>query len=194
VVSINLSPRTVEAPDFSATGILAILDQHGLDPGRVILELTEHEDVLDKDRLRRNLTELQRSGVRIAADDVGAGNSGLRLLSQVRFDIVKIDLSLVQEGATREASDAVLRSIKDLAERWGAFVIAEGIETPAQLTMVRQLGLSAGQGYLLGRPSPRVDLPPLDLAGLEAGELMLQNAPIPVAPVTQVGLAAAGGG
>ena len=75
--------------------------------------------------------------------------------SQFRFDIVKIDLSLVQEGATRDTSDAVLRSIKDLAERWGYFVIAKGIETPAQLTMVRQLGLGAGQGYLIGRPGSR---------------------------------------
>jgi diguanylate cyclase (GGDEF)-like protein len=192
VVSINLSPRTVEAPDFSAAGMLAILAQHRIDPGRVIMELTEHEDVLDKERLRSNLAELQRTGVRIAADDVGAGNAGLRLLSQIRFDIVKIDLSLVQDGATRDTSDAVLRSIKDLAERWGAFVIAEGIETPAQLTMVRQLGLGAGQGYLLGRPGPIVDLPPLDLAGLEAGELMLQNAPLAMGGMGRMGVAPAG--
>jgi len=180
VVSINLSPRTMEAADFSVAGVLAVLASHELDPGRVILELTERETVLDLDRLRDNLAELQRAGVRIAADDVGAGNAGLRLLSQFRFDIVKVDLSLVQEGANNDASRAVLRSIRDLAQRWGAFVIAEGIESPMQLRVVRELGLAAGQGYLIGRPGSIVDLPPVDLAGLEQGQLMMQNAPVPV--------------
>ena len=72
---------------------------------------------------------MQRAGMRIAADDVGAGNAGLRLLSQFRFDIVKIDLSLVQGGAEHDTSRAVLRSLRDLAGRWGASVIAEGVET-----------------------------------------------------------------
>lgn len=179
VVSINLSPRTMEAADFSVAGVLSVLHSHDLDPGRVILELTERETVLDLDRLRDNLSELQRAGVRIAADDVGAGNAGLRLLSQFRFDIVKVDLSLVQEGANNDASRAVLRSLRDLAQRWGAFVIAEGIETPIQLKVVRELGLAAGQGFLIGRPGSIVDLPPVDLVGLEQGQLMLQAAPVP---------------
>ncbi len=179
VVSINLSPRTMEAADFSVAGVLAVLASHDLDPGRVILELTERETVLDLDRLRDNLSELQRAGVRVAADDVGAGNAGLRLLSQFRFDIVKVDLSLVQEGANNDASRAVLRSLRDLAQRWGAFVIAEGIETPTQLRVVRELGLAAGQGFLIGRPGTIVDLPAVDLLGLEEGHLMMQNAPAP---------------
>ncbi|MFN8622755.1 MAG: EAL domain-containing protein [Chloroflexota bacterium] len=181
VVTINLSPRTLEAPDFSVEGVLATLAAHELAPGRVILELTEREAVQDLDKLRENLSALQRAGVRIAADDVGAGNAGLRLLSQFRFDIVKVDLGLVQEGANNDASRAVLRSLRDLAQRWGAFVIAEGIETPTQLKVVRELGLAAGQGYLIGRPGSYVDLPPVDLAGLEEGGLMMQNAPVPVA-------------
>ena len=75
----------------------------------------------------------------------------------------------------------MLRSLRDLAQRWGAFVIAEGIETPTQLKVVRELGLSAGQGYLIGRPGTIVDLPPVDLDGLCEGGLMLQNAPVPTA-------------
>jgi EAL domain-containing protein (putative c-di-GMP-specific phosphodiesterase class I) len=89
-----------------------------------------------------------------------------------------VDLGLVQEGANNEASRAVLRSLRDLAQRWGAFVIAEGIETPMQLKVVRELGLSAGQGYLIGRPGTIVDLPPVDLDGLAEGGMMLQNAPV----------------
>jgi EAL domain-containing protein (putative c-di-GMP-specific phosphodiesterase class I) len=106
------------------------------------------------------------AGIRIAADDVGAGNAGLRLLSQLRFDIVKIDLSLVQGGALHDASLEVVRTLRDLADRWGALVVAEGIETPAQLDLVRSLGIGAGQGYLLGRPTDRPSTDPLDLEGL----------------------------
>ncbi len=177
VLSMNLSPRTIETHDFSAPSILALLAYHGIDPRRVIIELTEREPVQDMTRLRDNLIQLQQAGIRIAADDVGAGNAGLRLLSQVRFDIVKIDLSLVQEGVQRASSRAILRSLRDLAGRWGAFVVAEGIETSEQLRVVRELGVSAGQGYLLGRPGPTVELRGIDLAGLEAGQLMMQNAP-----------------
>lgn len=175
LVSVNLSPRTLEAPEFSVTNLLAVLNHYGLEPGRVIVELTERENVMDIPTLRRNLVELRAAGIRIAADDVGAGNAGLRLLSQFRFDIVKLDLSLVQDGAQHDSSQAVLRSLRDLAGRWGAFVIAEGLETRDQLKMVRGLGMSAGQGYLLGRPGTNVQLPSLDLEDLEAGMMLMQN-------------------
>lgn len=105
-------------------------------------------------------------GIRLAADDVGAGNAGLRLLSQLRFDIVKIDLSLVQGGAVHAASLEVVKTLRDLADRWGALVVAEGIETPAQLDIVRSLGIGAGQGYLLGRPTDRPSTEPIDLEKL----------------------------
>jgi EAL domain-containing protein (putative c-di-GMP-specific phosphodiesterase class I) len=87
-------------------------------------------------------------------------------LSQLRFDIVKIDLSLVQGGAVRVTSQEVVQTLKDLADRWGALVIAEGVETVEQLEFVRSLGIRAGQGYLLGVPSERPSTEPLDLDGL----------------------------
>jgi EAL domain-containing protein (putative c-di-GMP-specific phosphodiesterase class I) len=176
IINLNLSPRTIEAPDFGVANILAALAQHGIDPRRIVIEVTEREMVQDIGRLRRNLLDLQEAGIRIAADDVGAGNAGLRLLSQFRFDIVKLDLSLVQEGAQRDSSHAVLRSLRDLAGRWGAFVVAEGVETVEQLRMVRELGLGAGQGYLLGRPGTSVQVGRVDLDALEAGGMMMQNA------------------
>jgi EAL domain-containing protein (putative c-di-GMP-specific phosphodiesterase class I) len=176
IINLNLSPRTIEAPDFGVANILAALAQHGIDPRRIVIEVTEREMVQDIGRLRRNLLDLQEAGIRIAADDVGAGNAGLRLLSQFRFDIVKLDLSLVQEGAQRDSSHAVLRSLRDLAGRWGAFVVAEGVETSEQLRMVRELGLGAGQGYLLGRPGTNVQVGRVDLDALEAGGMVMQNA------------------
>src|SRR6266571_1432952 len=101
-------------------------------PARVILELTEREAVRDPERLRAAIDEVRKAGVRVAADDVGAGNAGLRLLSQFRFDVVKIDLSLVQ-GARQDQTLSILTSLVQMADRWGALTIAEGVETSAQL-------------------------------------------------------------
>jgi hypothetical protein len=101
ILTLNLSPRTLEADDFSAGSLVALVRRAGLDPTRVVLELTEREQIEEMERLRRNVTACRAAGFRLAADDVGAGNAGLRLLSQLQFDIVKIDLSLVQAALSR---------------------------------------------------------------------------------------------
>jgi EAL domain-containing protein (putative c-di-GMP-specific phosphodiesterase class I) len=135
-------------------------------PERITLELTERESIRDPDRLRAALIGVQNAGVRVAADDVGAGNAGLRLLSLFRFDVVKIDLSLVQRGSD-DQTNSVLRSIVEVAERMGASTTAEGVETSGQLRTARRLGITNGQGYLLGRPGPDRDLTWVDIAALE---------------------------
>jgi diguanylate cyclase (GGDEF)-like protein len=173
VVSFNLSPRTLESHGFTASWILEVLSRNGIQPGRVIVEITEQEAISDLAALKRNAAMLQRAGVRVAADDVGAGNSGLRLLSQVRFDIVKIDLSLVRDGANDDSSLAVLRSLQELAAHQSAAVVAEGVETAEQLRVLRELGIPAAQGYLLGRPSTNVGLGAVDIGMLEAGTLIV---------------------
>ena len=165
-LSVNISPRTLEAAEFNATTFLAILRRHGVAPERITLELTERESIRDPERLRAALHGIQSAGVRIAADDVGAGNAGLRLLSQFRFDVVKIDLSLVQRGGDDQGS-SVLRSIVEVAARMGASTTAEGIETSGQLRTARRLEITNGQGYLLGRPGPERDLTWVDIAALE---------------------------
>jgi diguanylate cyclase (GGDEF)-like protein len=174
LLSVNLSPRTIEAPQFSAEWLVSVLGRHRMEPRRVIIELTEQQGIEDLPQLQRNLAALQRAGIRVAIDDVGAGNAGLRLLSQFRFDIVKIDLSLVQDGTRRDSSRAVLSSLRELAGRWNAYVVAEGIETVSQLRVVRELRLSAGQGYLLGRPMPAPTLARVDLAAIDAGGVVMQ--------------------
>ncbi len=174
-LSVNVSPRTLESAEFSATAFLSILRRHGMPPGRVVLELTERESIRDPERLRLALRGVQNAGVRVAADDVGAGNAGLRLLSQFRFDVVKIDLSLVQRAGD-DKTHSVLRSIVEMADRLGATTIAEGVETSGQLRTARRLGITAGQGYLLGRPGPDRDLPWVDIGALEQRD----DVPIPV--------------
>jgi diguanylate cyclase (GGDEF)-like protein len=184
LLSVNLSPRTIEAPQFSIEWITDILERHGMDPGRLVIEVTEHQNIEDMPRLQRNLVALQKVGIRVAIDDVGAGNAGLRMLSQFRFDIVKVDLSLVQDGTRRDSSRAVLSSLRELAGRWGAYVVAEGLETVSQLRVVRELGLAAGQGYLLGRPMPTPNLRRIDLAAIEAGGVVLEARRLPAAEIS----------
>jgi diguanylate cyclase (GGDEF)-like protein len=167
-LSINLSPRTLESDAFSPLELLALANRYQVPPAQLVIELTEREAVEDLDRLRSSLGTLRRHGVRIAADDVGAGNAGLRLLSEVDFDIIKIDLSLVRAGARHEPSEAVLRALGDMARQRGRTLVAEGIETSDLLELVLELRFDAGQGYLLGRPRPALDAPPVALIDLMA--------------------------
>ncbi|MFV2062532.1 MAG: EAL domain-containing protein [Chloroflexota bacterium] len=168
LLTLNLSPRTLEVKDFDVSWLLDGLMRNGISPSRVILELTERDAIKDLPRLQRTFEHLQSYGLRLAADDVGAGNSGLRLLSQVRFDIVKIDLSLVQDGTRDPGSHAVLRSLRDLALSQNAVIVAEGVETAAQLQVIQELQIGAGQGFLLGRPGVAIDATFVDLKRLAA--------------------------
>lgn len=166
-LSVNLSPRTLESNLFRVGELRAIFQRQGIPLDRVVLELTEREQVEDLDQLRTNVEACRRAGLRLAADDVGAGNAGLRLLSEVHFDIVKIDLSLVQGGVMQDPSHAVLRALQELAAQWKASIVAEGVETAEQLSVIRSLGVTAGQGYLLGRPASAMEATAVDLGQLE---------------------------
>lgn len=171
LLTINLSPRTLEAQHFDAAWLLSGLVRNGISPGRVIVELTEREEVDDLGRLQQVFSTLQQYGLRLAADDVGAGNAGLRLLSQVSFDIVKVDLALVQSGVRRMSARAVLESLRDFTVSQNARMIAEGVETSRQLQVLREMGIGAAQGFLLGRPDASVAMTHVDVRQLESGPL-----------------------
>ncbi len=162
-LSINLSPRTLESDAFSVQEILALARRHGVPPSQLVVELTERESVDDLRQLQQAISTLRRNEVRVAIDDVGAGNAGLRLLSEVEYDILKIDLSLVRASATHGASEAVLRALGTLARNRGHRIVAEGIETADHLESVLELRYDAGQGYLFGRAEPTLDRPAIDL-------------------------------
>ena len=151
-LTLNLSPSTIEASEWSSGALLALLARYGVPPERIIVELTERQQLHDLDRARSRIDACRRAGIRFAADDIGAGNAGLRLLAEIRFDILKVDLTVVQRSASEGPSSAVLSSVVELAARTGALVIAEGIEHESQLDALRALGITAGQGYHLGRP------------------------------------------
>ena len=165
-LSVNLSPRTLESELFHPSELTSIFERRGITPEQLVVELTEREEVQDLEGLRRNAAACRRVGIRLAADDVGAGNAGLRLLSEIQFDIVKIDLSLVQGGVLHDPEFAILRALQELAARWHASIVAEGVETSEQLAAIRSIGITAGQGYLLGRPTRDRRVDPIDIDGL----------------------------
>ncbi len=159
-LAVNVSPATVETPAFTAAALLSILARHRFPPERLVIELTEREPIDDLDAVCSTLQACRHAGIRVAADDVGAGNAGLRLLSELQFDIIKVDLGLVQRSATSAASSAVIESVVGLAARTGALVVGEGVEETAQLAKLGALGVNAAQGYLLGRPEPMPEVVP----------------------------------
>lgn len=165
-LSVNISPRTLESDQFHPVELTAVFQRRGISPHQIVIELTEREAVQDIDQLRRNAAACRKAGMRLAADDVGSGNAGLRLLSEIHFDIIKVDLSLVHGGILHDPSHAVLRALQELGTRWKATLVAEGVETPEQLAAICELGFAAGQGYLLGRPAPQRHVEALDMPSL----------------------------
>lgn len=169
-LSVNLTPKTIEAPEFSTAALLSILARHGFPPERLVIELTEHEPITDVEKVRLRVDTCRRAGMRLAADDLGAGNAGLRLLSDLQFDVVKVDLGLVQRSAPGGQASAVVESIVAFATRTGALVIGEGVEYSEQVDQLIALGVSAAQGYLLGRPGPLPVTPPIADAAAERSD------------------------
>jgi diguanylate cyclase (GGDEF)-like protein len=178
-LSVNLSPITVEAPEFGAPVLQSILARLHFPPSRIVLELTEREEIRDVDKVRGRLEACRSAGMRLAADDVGAGNAGLRLLSEMQFDIIKVDLELVRRSSASATSSAVIESVVALAAHTNAMVIGEGVEEDAQVSQLAALGVTAGQGYLLGRPGP-----------LSSGAGEQSRALVPLQGVVRVGAAA----
>ncbi|SOE00224.1 EAL domain-containing protein [Blastococcus haudaquaticus] len=120
---------------------------------RVVVELTEHTPVHDLTALRRQCDELRARGALIALDDAGSGYSGLQQLAALRPQVVKLDRALVSDADTDPVRVALAEMLGEFAGRIDAWLLAEGIETPAELAAFAQLGVPLAQGWLLGRPS-----------------------------------------
>jgi len=150
-MSINLSGRQLQQPRL-ASEITRALEQSGLDPGHLILELTETMITQDSNVALKSLRALKQLGVRLALDDFGTGYASLRYLRSFPLDVLKIPRPFV-EGIERSFEDSALaRASLQLADTFGLDVVAEGIETHAQLAALERLGCRYVQGYLLGRP------------------------------------------
>jgi len=126
----------------------------GLQPSRVVIELTEGQPFTDYVALKDAVISLKAMGFAVAIDDLGEGFSSLRLWSEVGPDYVKIDKHFINGAASDPVKHQFLRSLRDIARKTGARVVAEGVELEADLVVVRDLELDFVQGYFSGRPNP----------------------------------------
>jgi diguanylate cyclase len=151
VLRVNVSPVQLVAGGIVDT-VAAALDEFGLDPNAVCLEITESVVVQDIDATRKTLFELKDIGVQIAIDDFGTGYSVLTYLKSLPVDVLKIDKGFVIGLDTNPGDLAIVRSIVALADAFGLDVVAEGVETVAAAKTLLDLGCYRAQGFLLSRP------------------------------------------
>jgi EAL domain-containing protein (putative c-di-GMP-specific phosphodiesterase class I) len=151
---VNFLPTAIYRPDFClATTVRAARDS-GIAPERITFEVVETEQMADRDHLRRILAHYREKGFGVALDDVGSGYSGLSLMADLDPDLIKIDRQLVSKSAASAAHRGICASLVGLGRDQGRLVLAEGVETQAEWTVMEELGVDLLQGYLFGRPSP----------------------------------------
>jgi len=152
-VAVNISPVQFVTKDF--VGIVReTMASTGIKPSRLELEVTETAMMQDRDRAAIILKQLADMGISVAVDDFGTGYSNLSYLIDFAFGKLKIDRSFVSRIDTDSSSGAVVSTIVGLSRALGVSIIAEGVETESQATLLRAAGCEVVQGYLFGRPAP----------------------------------------
>jgi EAL domain-containing protein (putative c-di-GMP-specific phosphodiesterase class I) len=146
-LSINCSPELV-----LSGRLLGLFENYPAE--RLVLEITEHAVVQDYASLQVALQPLRLRGVRVAIDDAGAGYASMRHILQVRPDIIKLDMSLTRGIDQDFQRRAMASALIAFARETGSVIIAEGVETEAELAQLKRLGAANAQGFLLGRPEP----------------------------------------
>ncbi len=152
-LAVNVSARQFRQSDFVAT-VLAVLDETGVDPQYLKLELTESVLISDVEDAIRKMGQLRQRGVRFALDDFGTGYSSLSYLKRLPLDELKIDQGFVRDLMTDPNDAAIVRTILALAKSLDLQAVAEGVETEGQRQFLLDNGCSVFQGYLFGRPGP----------------------------------------
>ncbi|MHB8491601.1 MAG: putative bifunctional diguanylate cyclase/phosphodiesterase [Solirubrobacteraceae bacterium] len=168
-VAVNLSVRNLH--DASLPGqIDRLLDQHAVPADQLTVEVTESAAMANPEGAARVLNALRATGIGVSIDDFGTGNASIAYLAALPATELKIDMSFITNVCDDVRSDAIVRSIIDLARNLGLKVVAEGIETDATMEHLIRLGCEIGQGYLISRPLPSEDITPrLALALGDAG-------------------------
>jgi EAL domain-containing protein (putative c-di-GMP-specific phosphodiesterase class I) len=156
-VAVNVSAMQFESEGF-AQSVLDVLEDTGLPPEMLELELTESTAMRDPERVIAQIAPLRDIGVTFAIDDFGTGHSSLSYLTRMPFDVFKIDQSFVRDMARDEHARVVVETILAMAKSLKLKTVAEGVETAEQYVALRELGATLAQGYLFGRPMPLDEL------------------------------------
>ena len=150
-IAVNISALDLDHDDL-VHHVTDVLARHRLDPGRLVLEITERVIMEDPEVVMGTLERLKALGVRVAVDDFGTGYSSLAYLKRLPVDILKVDHVFVEGLGTSAEDDAIVAAIIGLARTLGLTSVAEGVETEAQLTALAALGCDIAQGYHLAPP------------------------------------------
>lgn len=137
----------------------------------VVLEITEHERIADMDHFSEVVDEVRSAGIAIALDDFGDGHSSLRLWSQIKPEVVKIDKYFTRNVSAHGDKLKTIQALQQIAALFGSELVAEGIETPQDLRVLRDMGITYGQGYFLGRP----DRQPLRNLGVDSLRVLQEH-------------------
>jgi EAL domain-containing protein (putative c-di-GMP-specific phosphodiesterase class I)/GGDEF domain-containing protein len=167
---VNLSASAL-AQLFATRGLQSLLDlviNANVVPRMLVLEITEHERVEDMDHLADIVAQVRSAGVSIALDDFGDGRSSLRLWSQLKPEVVKIDKYFTRNISEHGDKLKTIQALQQIASIFGTELVAEGIETAEDLRVLRDMGISYGQGYFLGHP----DQQPLKYLGVAAQRVL----------------------
>jgi EAL domain-containing protein (putative c-di-GMP-specific phosphodiesterase class I) len=183
-VSVNVSARQFGAPGF-VDGVRRVLDSSGLEPGALMLELTESVLLRRDERVQSDLTELKAIGVRLAIDDFGTGYSSLSYLRELPIDMLKMDKSFVDGIAVSEQRLALAEGIVQIARTLRLEVVAEGIESEVQRDLLVSMGCQFGQGYLLAMPMPASQAQTLARVGSRLVPGLPRQAPDAAKPTLQ---------
>lgn len=151
-LAINFIPGAMYRPEFCVRATLAAARRHAFPLDRLMFELTENEQITDFDHLERIFCVYRSHGFRVVLDDFGAGFSGLGLLAQFRPDVVKIDMALLRNIDTDARRHAIVNGVVGICDALKTQVVAEGVETAAELAALRALGITLFQGYLFAKP------------------------------------------
>jgi diguanylate cyclase (GGDEF)-like protein len=156
-IAVNLSPVQFSHTDLPKL-VHEVLLETGLSPNRLELEITETAIFADRERALHMLRRIKLLGVTIAIDDFGTGYSSLETLRNFPFDKIKLDRSFMMEVETSPQAKAIIRAVLALGQSLDIPVLAEGVETRSQLSILRAEGCDEAQGFLLGRPMPLEDI------------------------------------
>jgi EAL domain-containing protein (putative c-di-GMP-specific phosphodiesterase class I) len=154
---INMTPTTACHRALGLDALRSAVERWVLDPGRVVVELTECEQVPDPADLRGIVDRAHDAGFALALDDLGAGFSNLNLIHELHPDIIKLDMALVRDIHRDRVKAAIAETTIDMAKQLGITVVAEGIEKIEEFAWIRDRGVEYAQGFLLGRPRAAPD-------------------------------------
>jgi diguanylate cyclase (GGDEF)-like protein len=152
-MAVNLSASNL-ADDQLPDKVTELFDRLGVVPGDVVLEITEDSLMVDAEQSLEVLERLHAQGVQLSVDDYGTGFSSLAYLRDLPVHELKLDRAFLAAAADDERAVAIIRSTIDLAHSLNLRIVAEGVETDANLALIAELGCDTAQGYLLGRPAP----------------------------------------